>query len=471
MAAPDPQHYEACGLPSLNRDGHITRNDYINVIDYHFGTCNIAQRFARIPAVILHGVPGVGKPTIAWQYAFEKLQQGAIDKVLWVRSADTWPIRQSFREISTRLPESWPLPYKLPDNPMQKDHARNHSTIVTWTLYANKRWLLVIDNAGTPKLVDQVWPVWNIGDSSKSPPKVGGQGRILITTQSERPTACPDHIEIQGWDTNTVKHFLERQPSEVEPLDDLAIQQVQEKLKGNAFFGVRMIKIGDNKMENPTCLREHLLRCSILGLSQEAHAVLSTMTFLHPNRIPLKLLAPPGQPLLIFQHRRLGEDSTKRHISNGSIEELLERSLVTSDAKSENFRITQTVIEALKRLFMRNTSLKSSSKIRSKIAFNNAVALISKASPRCNVTIFHPGFWEKCTEFTPHVMSLKDCFEAMIDSIYFPPDWAENAARDPRCSEYGMSARKDCGFWTRQSIWYLRIVTDGAGCFSTRRHA
>lgn len=76
-----------------------------------------------LQSVALHGLPGVGKTSIAWSYAEKKFSEQAYDVVLWVLSENEASIRQSMTDVAIRL--------KLP-GAQPTSHAENQVLIQEW---------------------------------------------------------------------------------------------------------------------------------------------------------------------------------------------------------------------------------------------------------------------------------------------------------------------------------------------------
>jgi hypothetical protein len=123
-AADEAARLVAAGLPPFNRPGLFYRNDIIKSIDKKFNT---EPAEASFRAFALHGEPGVGKSTLAYQYASMKLSDKKIDKVLWVYSDQLTSIRQSFTKIvNTKIVT------ELNEQPLLRDHDENFARILRW---------------------------------------------------------------------------------------------------------------------------------------------------------------------------------------------------------------------------------------------------------------------------------------------------------------------------------------------------
>lgn len=80
-------------------------------------------------SIALYGLGGVGKSSVALEYAERRLRNGELDAMFWIPSEKAVTIRQSFTEIALRL--------KLPDaRPM--DHDENYEIVLNWLRHTSK---------------------------------------------------------------------------------------------------------------------------------------------------------------------------------------------------------------------------------------------------------------------------------------------------------------------------------------------
>ncbi|KAL9593091.1 MAG: hypothetical protein Q9179_006109 [Wetmoreana sp. 5 TL-2023] len=114
---------------------------------------------ATPPSITLEGIGGVGKTSIALQFAH--MAKTWCDAVLWIHSETTIALAQSYTDAARSLH----LP-GLTDG----DHANNRLIVLEWFSNTDSRWLLVFDNVEDAEHLEQYRP--------KS-----GNGSILITTR------------------------------------------------------------------------------------------------------------------------------------------------------------------------------------------------------------------------------------------------------------------------------------------------
>lgn len=133
-------------------------------------------------ALALSGLGGMGKTQTAIKYAH--LYGSEYKTVLWANAATRNQLLRSFKSIATSLN----LPEKDYDEPLMIDAVK------TW-LRDNSGWLLILDNADTPSIVQDFLPRPN-------------GGHTLLTTRNPATERIADPIKIESMNDDEGAHFL-----------------------------------------------------------------------------------------------------------------------------------------------------------------------------------------------------------------------------------------------------------------------
>ncbi|GAA1898825.1 hypothetical protein GCM10009837_21740 [Streptomyces durmitorensis] len=182
-AASVPCPRRLTNLPA--REPFVGRQDEIAQLDARF------RRFLSPPenfTTVLHGMGGVGKTALAWEWARRGLEDDAFTMVWWINAESQVRIDEGLADLTAALAPSLG---GLLERERQKEWA------LQW-LSAHEDWLLVLDGAVDPADVGSF--VWRTGPG----------GRFLITSR-----------DAEGW------HAL---PAAMLPLDVLELPEAVELL-------------------------------------------------------------------------------------------------------------------------------------------------------------------------------------------------------------------------------------------------
>jgi len=146
-------------------------------------------------AVALRGLGGMGKTQTAIKYAY--LYGSEYQHILWANADTRDRLLASFKTIAAAL--------NLPET-NHPDPQRVIDAVKKW-LRDNSGWLLVLDNADTPSIVDDFLP----GPNS---------GHILLTTRNPGTEVIADPIMIDSMDTVEGTKFLLLRANIPEPTTD-----------------------------------------------------------------------------------------------------------------------------------------------------------------------------------------------------------------------------------------------------------
>ncbi|KAH9220315.1 P-loop containing nucleoside triphosphate hydrolase protein [Leptodontidium sp. 2 PMI_412] len=111
----------------------------------------------------IYGRRGVGKTSLALQFAHSCAGDATYDAVFWIQCETSVSIRQSFAKIAKVL--------EIPGAEYDNHHEENLIAIKTWLKLTSRTWLLVFDNVESEKVLRPYWPK-------------GVSGAVLITSRS-----------------------------------------------------------------------------------------------------------------------------------------------------------------------------------------------------------------------------------------------------------------------------------------------
>jgi hypothetical protein len=104
----------------------FNRTDVLAKMEGFFGEKTTDNSFRSL---VLYGLGGVGKSSVALRYAENRLRNGELDAMFWVPSEKAVTIRQAFTEIALRL--------KLPDA-RPTDHEENYAIVFNWLQHTSQ---------------------------------------------------------------------------------------------------------------------------------------------------------------------------------------------------------------------------------------------------------------------------------------------------------------------------------------------
>lgn len=390
--------------PRLRR--FFGRDDVLAKIGEHLGQAD-AEPDDSLRSLALHGLAGVGKSSIALQYAELLLQKGALDAMFWVHGEKPVTMSQSFTDIAVRL--------ELPDASV-KDHDDNRALVLDWLRQTKCRWLIVYDNVESADLLLKYWPT-------------ASRGQVLITSRHSSFATNPagSGLEVGAWDSETASRFLLHLLStdiaagltlgEAQSADEVA-----EKLDGHALAISHMAGLlHKHDWSIAECMSLYneqqasiqgvsgisslnaLFNLSFRSLDQDSLSLLGILSFLSPDGIPESLFDVQSIADLPESLNFCADQSSFFKVRGN----LVAIALVSRDKETQTLSIHRLVQTAF-RYFL-------SPEMRQK-AFDDAAVLISHAFPRRDTASAQMYLvWNKCAALLQHVLSLKDCFRKEME--------------------------------------------------------
>lgn len=117
----------------------------------------------RLRSWLIHGMPGVGKTSIAVEYAYTRIDNG-VEAVLWIKAERAIDVDISFSNIAADM--------GLEGAEKNGDHVKNRQLVIKWLQRAKHNWLVIFDNVEDPGLLGISWPS-------------GSHGSILVTSRKD----------------------------------------------------------------------------------------------------------------------------------------------------------------------------------------------------------------------------------------------------------------------------------------------
>lgn len=247
-------------------------------------------------------------------------------------------------------------------------------------MHSECKWLLVFDNVESVDLLMSYWPT-------------ASRGRAIITTRNRDIglNLTDDRLEIKEWDAQTSSQFLDRLLSATMSNH---IHELPPDFRGNAL--VPSLVAGLVHHNNGST--HAFWKVTFQSLSKRARTILGVLAFLSPDNIPQALFEPRG---LDAFPESLKFCSTLYYFFY-EIKILTTLALVERNEEQRAFSIHRLVQTSFKH-FMSPEERQNS--------FNDATRLVSAAFPRKDLEfsqMYH--FWEPCSFYLPHVLSLRDSF-------------------------------------------------------------
>lgn len=251
----------------------------------------ISKALAGAKPVVMHGLGGVGKTQLALKYAHRNRE--FYDVVWWIRAEEVSTVRADLAQLAVSL--------GLVNDGLSFE---TKITLLNQWFFENDSWLLIFDNAVSPKDIGQYLPA-----STK--------GKVLLTSVNGFWSSIAKPVKIEVWQMSESVEFLQ---TRLEDAEKVSLEQASEltNLLGHlplaleqAAAYIEQTRCGiDEYIRRFRTMREELWgvekapltykktvattwNISMEKLRQEspdAADLLNFIAFLAPNDIPLSLL-------------------------------------------------------------------------------------------------------------------------------------------------------------------------------------
>lgn len=411
---------------------------------HFFGRQNILQQIdevllptAEVPAqesygasrvYAIHGLGGVGKTEVAREYAFSRQEE--FDAIFWVEADQTTQLSEGFSMIAAQLGfadsadqdrvVSRNITLEWLANPRISPGSRDSSLSRGQDAYENEaRWLLIFNNADDLELLRIFWPLTQTGS-------------ILVTSRDPMVKRGRAGLDLEPFETEEAATLrtltrVEESPENMKASSALAIRlgglplaitQIAALIdrwdmtlpeflahfdKQTSIATVAKEKPGN--LPDSSYYKHSLLTVWALdSLIPEALAILQVLSFLSPDSIRESLLsttipstrAPASYPTLDDDFIRARSDLTKT-------------SLVRRD-RGEGKLVLHRLVQDVVRSQMDAVAIHS--------ALGFSAQLILHAWPTSFLRFDHDiGTWDKSEELLPHILKLRDHFQAHLPGM------------------------------------------------------
>lgn len=395
---------------------------------------------------MIYGRRGVGKTELALQFAYTNPAE--YDAIFWIQCETSVSIRQSFTNVAVSL--------NLPSAYKDGHHEENLIAVHSWLKRTKKKWLLIFDNAESPQILREYWPM-------------GAAGAILLTSRkyfnftkdmkrrgdTVKPFPLQESWELlldflgEDWkqaekegriiasETAAAKSML----SDLEGLP-LAIRQAAVLIKNPEIGGPTIAKTYSMFKERIDSLPERhstprstseraldaLWDMTFNSLSSNARSLLGVLAWFSPDKIPIELFLPRDQTVLdgllsfakqAAMHINHNQQASLISVATAApefekvINELLRTSLVRQDGLF--YSIHRVVQEAT--TYYDIQDLQDS--------FRTAAGLVNEQFPKrkMNDTLYEK--WNRCQEYIPHGVHLSKKFQEYSKSLKGTPAFIE----------------------------------------------
>lgn len=327
------------------------------------GTAALKQRQA------ISGLGGIGKTQTAIEYA--KRHQEQYKAVLWAVAESRESLLSDFVAIATAL--------NLPERNIQ-DQSQTVRAVKRW-LETNTEWLLILDNADEPAIIEEFLPEH-------------AGGHILLTSRAQvfDSIGILNPIELAEMTPDDARDFLltrtgrgQLEPYETTALEELAneldylplaLEQAgayikelrssfQDYLASYKRRGLALLERGQPAGKYPKSVRTtwSLNFQQVEQSSPAASDLLRVSAFLNPDRIPNELISGGAAELGSELSTALAHVGTDPLVLDEVMQPLIQYSLIHRDSKSKTYdihRLVQVVLrdamdETTKRLWIERT--------------------------------------------------------------------------------------------------------------------
>ncbi len=310
------------------------------------GATALAQRQA------ISGLGGIGKTQTAIAYA--QRHRAEYKAILWAVAESRDSLISDYVALANVL--------NLPERNVQEQNLVV-AAVKRW-LDANSDWLLILDNADEPKLIEEFLPT-------------NHKGHILLTSRAQvfDDIGISNAIELEEMSPDDAKEFLlnrtgrrDLEPDELKAIDDLAeelsyfplaleqagayIKQLrsrfQDYLSSYRNRGLELLEKGAGKYRKSVKTTWSLNFQQVEEASKASADLLRVSAFLNPDRIPNELIRVGGVELGPELYAALAKGETDPLVLDEVLNPLIQYSLIHRDRKTSSYDIHRLVQVVLK---------------------------------------------------------------------------------------------------------------------------
>lgn len=358
------------------------------------GAAALAQR------QVISGLGGIGKTQTAIEYA--KRHRGEYQAVLWAVAESRESLISDFVNIASVL--------KLPEMNAQ-DHNLVVRAVKRW-LDVNGSWLLILDNADEPKLVEEFMPAHS-------------KGHILLTSRAQvfDSLGILNPVELEEMSADDAREFLMKRTGRLE-LDSDEADAVKQLTQELDYLPLALDQAGAYIKELRSSFQDYLLSYRQRGLdllekgsptskyrksvkttwslnfqqveesSPAAADLLRVSAFLNPDRIPAELIGRSATELGPELSQALLNVEVDPLALDEVLGPLIRYSLIHRDRRSRTYDIHRLVQAVLKDAMPDETE---------RLWAERTVKAVASAFP--DVDAIAISQWERIERLLPHAQA------------------------------------------------------------------
>ncbi|OAP56961.1 hypothetical protein AYL99_09073 [Fonsecaea erecta] len=355
---------------------------------------------ARMSSVVLHGIGGCGKSTLALEYAYLKMKE--YDIIAWLHADSKSKLEDQFSLFAMKcglVEES-------------KSMDRVYETVLNWLATCSFRWLLIYDNADDADVLAAYWP-----KSTK--------GSVIATSRDptiRRSGLAAAGLRVGVFELKEGRNFfksqltweedLESSPVEVSAIDELVCEfdglpiglcTAAVYMDTKQYSPSRFLRLYKQRKEAVTTLKmpnvgktlQTLWDVSLDSLTRDGEDYLCRLAFLDPDSIAMDLFED--------ELATVTDDPNKSAMRTG--EELFHDALADLTSKSlvEVNRIARTIKLHRYLQSVMQARVKTDD-TRHERVFRDCLSLLRARLPRTGFGYHRkPQFWDIRRAHGPHV--------------------------------------------------------------------
>ncbi|CAN9097052.1 unnamed protein product [Alternaria alternata] len=383
------------------------RDDYMAQLETCMHT-NPNGAPVRFKSVVIHGLGGCGKSSIAREYMYRQFDTGRYKVILWFYADGREKLKTQFIHLARQLG----IPF---------EETTAHISVLHWINNHANSFLMIFDNANDPSVLGEFWPCSNSGSALVTSRNPGAQGILA------------EHaIQIKALTDTGGSEFLRKLVPKTWPLssDD------QEALEWLArYFGGLPLAIrqAGAYMTHMNCKPSQFKRLyqgnsdsmddyQIPGASENEKTMatvweISSRTISPGGLVILDVLSlfdPDSIPADIFDVADISQIGGQ--ILGNSLcllqakANLTSQSLIAHDHASNSFNIHRLLQQTIQRKLEKDTD-------RYQNALRFSIHLLHKSSPEIDLLMIrNPRMWDSIEKLLSHIRSIYDrCKDIIVN--------------------------------------------------------
>ncbi|RYN36471.1 hypothetical protein AA0119_g12327 [Alternaria tenuissima] len=389
-------------------NGFFDRNDYMIQLERFMHT-NSNRGPERLKSVVIHGLGGCGKSSVAREYMYRHFDSGRYKVILWFYADEQEKLKTQFIHLARQLG----IPF---------EETTAHISVLHWINNYATDFLMIFDNADDPSVLVDFWPCSNNGSAlitSRNPfaqesnlaehalqmkafTDAGGSAFLRTLIPKTRPLSSEDQEALE-W----LARYFGGLP--------LALRQAGAYITYSnctpSYFKRLYQQHGDSidQYQIPGALKHEKTMATVWEVSSKTISpggliILDVLSFFDPDSIPANIFEVAN---VSQTYGRSLSDPLRLLEAKAN---LTSKSLIDHDYNSNSFNIhrllQQTIHQRLKK-----------DPIRYRTALRLSIYLLHKFSPEVNLLMIrNPDNWGCVEKILSHIRSIYDHCKEIIAS-------------------------------------------------------